>query len=248
VSLSGLGFGADPSLVVVTWNGTALPGVALAVFHTLITFPSPPGQGRGAFLRVGVAGQWTEVLQGDGPPALLQLRFVPPAVARVSLSRRGAVLALDCSRVGPDGRPEGGAATAAVLALEGSNFGDANGTTVLVGGVPCPLVAPPSPTRVLCATPLCLGEVEVAVGGVAATTRPLYNFLQLAQSPVIASVTPLTGPVAGNTVVTIMGSKFGDDAVVVFSERNWAMGLTWNTTLCEWQDRPGMLCDDGIIR
>ena len=100
---------------------------------------------------------------------------------------------------------------------------------------------------------LCLllvaGDVNVSVAGVVSSPArtPSYNFQSLIQPPVVSSVAPITGVVAGGTVVTIVGSGFNFDAVVMLVERNATFGLTGSESECDWKSGQGLLCNDTTV-
>jgi hypothetical protein len=156
LTLTGTNFGAALGTISVTWAGAPVPEVRLREPHTTLSLSSLPGPGGAVPLVLTVDGQVTRV----------SLHYGAPRVDGVRLDRGGAGSTLDCSLVGADGRPEGGAppGAAAALVITGTNFGDGTNTTVTVGGVPCDAQgAEATHTRIVCRTPMCEGACVVAV-------------------------------------------------------------------------------------
>lgn len=102
--------------------------------------------------------------------------------------------------------------------------------------------------QVLNANCVPAGFVNITTAGVPARSATLYNYQQLIQPPVVIRVAPLTGPVAGGTTVVIDGLLFGEDADVVFVERNALGTLTGGRSPCEWRHDPNLTCSDSRIR
>ncbi len=243
VTLTGVNFGADDSRVVVVWNGTVLPTVALTVPHTALSFASLPGEGDGVNLTVTVGGQ-----------ASVGTVRIPFAAPRVSFLRLDKTLdreaSMDCSAVGADGRPTTsiGVLQRAVVVIRGVNFGLGNATVVTIRGVPCILRAPVEDSQIVCQTPLCTGPVRLTVAGVPSRVEVAFSYNALTQPPRIFRVSPLVGPAAGGTRVTIIGDSFGDLAVVALVERDANGVLTGNRPECVWRSMVGMGCNDTVIQ
>jgi hypothetical protein len=76
VVVQGTGFGPTPSLIRISWGEMSVEGVVLAVRHTRVTFPSPPGTGPPVFLTLSVAGQLVYNQTGTGAPLRLKCVWV----------------------------------------------------------------------------------------------------------------------------------------------------------------------------
>jgi hypothetical protein len=91
------------------------------------------------------------------------------------------------------------------------------------------------------------GDAVVTAAGV--QSPPFrYTFQSSAESHVVGSVAPLTGPTLGGAVLTISGTKFGDNATALFVERNRTGGLTGARLQCAWRGELGIHCSDSTIR
>jgi hypothetical protein len=93
----------------------------------------------------------------------------------------------------------------------------------------------------------CTGAVDVNVAGKHLLYGYRYDYVDLIRPPVIKSVVPLTGPVAGGTNVTITGLQFGFNATVLFIARGGVSSAV-AAGECLWRNVPGMSCDDSTIR
>jgi hypothetical protein len=90
--------------------------------------------------------------------------------------------------------------------------------------------------------------MDVNAAGVHTRSFYHYDYVHLIERPEVKSVSPVTGPVAGGTVVTIAGQRFGFNATVMFV--SWAAGSATPAGLgeCRWQDSPDTFCEDSTIR
>jgi hypothetical protein len=88
----------------------------------------------------------------------------------------------------------------------------------------------------------------VAVAGIVSDTPVLYSYNSLSSPPLILTVTPLSGPTAGGTVVTVRGEAFSDLATAFFAERDSGGTLTGLRQECEWRGVPGMSCNNTVIQ
>ncbi len=152
VTLSGVNFGADASNILVLWNGTVLPRVAVTVPHTALSFTSQPGQGAGVEVTLMVAGQPAETA--------LRIPFAAPRVTLLRLDKSaGNGASMDCSVINDDGRPgtDFGPQQRAVLVIMGVNFGRGDATVATIHDVPCTLRGPVTDSRIVCETPFCTG-------------------------------------------------------------------------------------------
>jgi hypothetical protein len=89
------------------------------------------------------------------------------------------------------------------------------GSTVSFGGTPAPTVTVNSATSITVVTPPhAAGAVDVTVTTPGGTSAPgAFTFIA---APVISSLSPTSGPVAGGTVVTITGTGFTGATGVTF--------------------------------
>ena len=89
----------------------------------------------------------------------------------------------------------------------------------------------------------------VVVAGQASTGSQSYNYVELIQPPSVTTVSPLSGPTAGGTIVTITGSGYGSIAVVMFEELTADGGTTGVQRECTWSstELPGTTCNDSTI-
>ncbi len=99
------------------------------------------------------------------------------------------------------GRKSGGTR----LTINGQNFG--NGIAVSVGGGSATVIDS-SATFIVCDTPAGpAGPADLVVGSGGEVSDPAsFEFLD---PPSVGSITPDTGPLAGGTLITIVGSNFG---------------------------------------
>jgi hypothetical protein len=88
----------------------------------------------------------------------------------------------------------------------------------------------------------------VTVANQASLTPYPYDYHTTAVSHVVATVSPLSGPVAGGTDVTIQGSKLSVNATVTFVERDWSGSMTGARRQCVWRGLPAMGSTDALIR
>jgi hypothetical protein len=106
-----------------------------------------------------------------------------------------------------------------VITLIGSNFTGA--TAVMFGANPATSFTILSDTQISAVSPAGTGTVRVSVSNPGGTNVPTVTdqFSYLA-SPVVASLSPSRGPLAGGTIVTINGSAFAGATSVKFGTQN----------------------------
>lgn len=92
------------------------------------------------------------------------------------------------------------------------------------------------------------GGVVVTVASQSMSTPYPYDYHTTVTSHTVATVTPLSGPVAGGTVVTVLGTKFAGNATVTFVERDSAGSLTGLRSECVWRSLPGVGSSDAMVR
>ena len=121
-----------------------------------------------------------------------------------------------------------------LVTITGTNF-VAGGTTVTIGGivVTAGSVTVNTPTSLTFSTPAHVaGNVAVSVatsGGVSNTVPGGFTYTS---TPTTASLTPISGPVAGGTLVTITGTNFvtGDTTVTIGGNLVPAGSVTVNSS------------------
>lgn len=97
------------------------------------------------------------------------------------------------------------------LTLTGLSFGTSGSVTI--GGSVCPILPNTyTQTQILCQLPAGQGTNLAVVITSGSSTSPPYYFSY--SPPVITSISPSTGPTAGSTAVTILGTSFGSSGVV----------------------------------
>ncbi len=96
------------------------------------------------------------------------------------------------------------------------------------------------------------GPIVTSVAGVRSVIAFGYDFQTLTRPPVVGSVSPLTGPTEGGTIITIEGSLFASDATVVLVERISSGVVTGVRRECEWRGQElltqGLFCSESAIR
>ncbi len=120
--------------------------------------------------------------------------------------------ALVISAVGPAWGPVAGGTT---VTITGGQF--LPGASVSVGGVPASVTSTSPTALVITTPPHAAGAVDVKVvnpDGAAAVSAGAFTYR--APGPVLASVLPANGPVAGGNVVTVAGEGFTSGTSVAF--------------------------------
>ena len=193
VTITGSGF---------TGASKVLFGTATSTFtvnsDTQITAVSPGGSGI-VYVTVTTPGGSTTTSNADQFTYLTAPAPIPtiPTIASIS----------------PSSGPLAGGTTATIT---GSNFNGAS--KVLFGTVAASRFTLNSATQITAVSPAGSGTVDVTVttpGGSSATgaaDRFTYVFAQ----PVITGISPMSGPTAGGTSVTILGSHFTGVSKVLF--------------------------------
>lgn len=190
VTITGTGFRAGATVQFIV-GGVAQPATNVVVTSTTITARAPAHTpGLSDVVITNVDSQTTTL-----PNAF---RFVPaPTLASIT--------------------PSNGAATGGTaITLTGTAFQP--GAAVSLGGSPAFAVNVASNgtslTAVTNARPA--GTVDVVVTNPDGQTVTLANGYTFNQAPVLSSLTPDTGPIAGGQVVTLSGNGFQQGATVVF--------------------------------
>lgn len=113
------------------------------------------------------------------------------------------------SSVSPIGGPIAGGT---FITISGSNF--VSGASVNVGGNPC-TIGTVGPTVITCTTPAgTAGAASVEVTNPDTQTNALSGGFTYQAGPVVSSISPVAGALAGGTSVTITGSNFLSGASV----------------------------------
>ncbi len=159
------------------------------VSATTITATTPPGA-------AGPADVVVTTPAGSGTGTGLFTYFVMPTVTGIF-------------------PPSGPAAGGTIVAITGTGFTGA--TAVNFGGTAATAFTVISSTTITATSPAGTGTVDVTVTTPFATSLPgSADKFTYAAAPVVGSVTPNAGPVAGGTVVTITGTGFTGATSVKF--------------------------------
>ncbi len=101
------------------------------------------------------------------------------------------------------------------ITLTGTGF--LSGATVTLGGTACSSVVVVSGTSITCTTPAHVaGAVDIVVTNTDTQTATLSSSFTYQPAPVISTVSPIAGALAGNTTVNLVGSGFVAGATVTF--------------------------------
>jgi hypothetical protein len=98
-----------------------------------------------------------------------------------------------------------------------------------------------------CLGPSFAGALNVNVAG-QSTLDPFPYDYHTVTSHTVVSVVPLSGPVAGGTGVTILGSKLTTNATVMFVEQDLSGSATGMKAECTWRRLFDMGSADAMIR
>ena len=188
VTLSGTGF-SSPS---VTFDGAV--ATVTGSTPTSIVVVTPP-HAAGA-VSVGVAN-------GDGQSATLASSFTYTAPVVIPPPAP--------TSVGPASGPTAGGTTAVV---SGSGFD--GGATVTVGGTNAPVVTRSASSLTITTPPHAAGSASVVVRNGDGQSGSLPGSFLYVAPPALASLSPVRGPTAGGTAVTLSGSGFVTGASVSF--------------------------------
>jgi hypothetical protein len=184
VTITGTGFVGGATITI---GGSAATGVAFnsATSITAIT----PAHAAGA---VNVVVTNPDTQTGSG----LSLYTYAPAPSVSGISPTGGAL---------------GGGTA--VAITGADF--VSGASVTIGGSPATSVAFVSATSLTAMTPAhAAGVVNVAVANPDTQTGTGAGLYTYAAAPVVSAISPIGGPMAGGTTVTITGTGFVSGATV----------------------------------
>ncbi|QDF04939.1 IPT/TIG domain-containing protein [Myxococcus xanthus] len=196
VTVTGRGFVAG---MVVNFNGAAAAAVNI-VSATELTCQTPPNAVGAVHVDV-----WTTAARTAGGRCDNGFHFSGPATTGVS----------------PREVPLAGGTD---ITIQGQYFGA--GATVTIGGTPAPHVVVQSDTRITARTPAhAAGAADVVVTVGAAPVGTLAGGLTYVGAEV-TTITPVLGPAAGGTVVTVQGQRFANGAVVTIGGIN-AVPTTW---------------------
>lgn len=119
---------------------------------------------------------------------------------------------LTISNISPKGGPVSGGSN---VTITGSGF--VNGVSVNIGGNPCTGLSVVNSTTINCVVPShATGAVTVTVTNPNSQTTSAANFYTYRVPPMINSLAPSSGAVAGGTNVTLTGTGFVAGATVMF--------------------------------
>lgn len=119
---------------------------------------------------------------------------------------------LTISNISPKGGPASGGAN---VTITGSGF--VSGVSVSIGGSSCTGLTLINSTTINCVVPShAIGSVTVSVTNPNSQTTSAANFYTYRVPPMINSLAPSTGAVAGGTNVTITGTGFVAGATIMF--------------------------------
>ncbi len=188
VTITGTGFVAGATVRV---NGVAATGVTF-VSATQLRANTPAASAGTYAIQVTNPDTQTGTLGGA------YTYMAPPAVTSIS----------------PTSGPTAGGTT---ITINGSNFGQDTGGSVRVGGVLATGVTYLSSTQLRATTPAgTAGAQSVQVtnpDGQAATLASAFTY-SVAPSPTLSAISPVSGPTAGGTAVTLTGTNFAAGATV----------------------------------
>ncbi|KAJ5151505.1 hansenula MRAKII killer toxin-resistant protein 1 precursor [Penicillium canariense] len=201
VTIVGSGF---TGATAVTFGST--PATFTVNSNTQITATAPAGPSGGGPVPVVVTGP------GGTSASGVNYTYIPaPVVTSVS----------------PTAGPAAGGNTVSII---GSGFTGA--TAVTFGSTPATfsVISNTQITAVAPAGPSGGGPVPVIVTGPGGTSASGVNYIYI-PAPVVSSVSPISGPVAGGTVVTILGSGFTGATAVTFGSTAAAFTVDSNTQI-----------------
>jgi hypothetical protein len=95
--------------------------------------------------------------------------------------------------------------------------------------------------------PSFAGALNVNVAGQSTLDSYPYEY-HTVTSHTVVSVVPLSGPVAGGTAITILGSKLTTNATVIFVEQDFSGSATGMKAECTWRLLVDMGSSDVMIR
>ena len=189
ITITGTGFVSGATVRV---NGTSATGVTF-VSATQLRANTPAG---------AVGTYAVQVTNPDGQAGTLASAFTYAAPAPT------------LTAIAPTSGPTAGGTA---VTLTGTNF--AAGATVTVGGTAATSVVVSSATRITAVTPAgAAGARDVRVtlpGGQSVTLSGAFTYTApQIPSPTLTSIAPVSGPTAGGTAVTLVGSNFAAGTTV----------------------------------
>ncbi|HCK85078.1 MAG TPA: hypothetical protein DHW63_11355, partial [Hyphomonadaceae bacterium] len=206
VTITGANF---TGATAVTIGGTAATAFAV-VNDTTITATTPAHA-------AGAADVAVTTLNGSGSGAGLFTYVAPPPAPTVAA-------------INPASGTEAGGTS---VTITGANFTGA--TVVTIGGIAAAAVAVVNDTTVTATTPAHaagVADVVVTTPNGSGTGPGLFTYIALPAAPSVASVSPASGPIAGGTVITIVGANFtGATAVTVGGVTVLGFTVASDTTL-----------------
>lgn len=112
--------------------------------------------------------------------------------------------------------PETLAAGGATITINGANFGTATSVTVAGSSVPFTIVSPTQITFTAPARPAGTSAAVRVVSPAGTSASTTDSTLHYYEDLTVSSLTPTSGTIDGNTLVTITGSGFSDATAVTF--------------------------------
>ncbi len=203
---------------IVTFGGIPATDVMWLGARQLFVVSPPGSAGSVAVVVANPSGEtnigslvWTYIQAGGVATAT-------PAPGATSTPAATATPAVPTTQpiIGSIVPPSGPASGGTPVTINGNGF--STGSTVKFGANPATSVSVVSSTQITVVTPAgTQGPVAVLVTAPGSAVGGLDGgFTYSLSSPVVAGVTPISGPVAGGTVVTITGSGFLSGATVKF--------------------------------
>ncbi|MDO9324635.1 MAG: IPT/TIG domain-containing protein [Methanoregula sp.] len=188
VTITGTGFNAS----TVIFGGIPVTGTYLSATQIRVT--SPAGGAGTVDIRVTTVAGTSAIVAGD------KFTYVTvPTVSGISPA---------------SGPPAGGT----LVTITGTGF--TGGSTVSFGGIAGTSVTYDSPTQIRATAPARVGggtvDVTVITTGVTSATTVADRFTYISVPPIVSSISPASGTLAGGTLVTITGTGFTDASTVSF--------------------------------
>ena len=219
MTIIGTNFASTAALMRVEWNGVLVSSVQVVVPYEVFSFTTPPSVADACQFTLSVAGQAAE--QGH----LGRVAIKAPSIVSLLLDIRSFSGGFTCSR-----SPVSTSGLNVTLRVSGDSFGSGSMTSAFIGGAECAIDrSRSSHSELFVVTNRCFGPLTVVVGARTSSAYD-YQFDALVASPILTSVSPSSGPTAGGTLVTIVGTRMQFDGVVTFvSQTGVAIGQ------CDWK-------------
>ena len=187
ITITGVDFGTATGTTVTIGGKVAPIKTATA---TQLVVVSPPGSGAGDPIVVTVAGQ-------------------------ISAASANAVFTYDAPTISNVAPTHGPIVGGTAVTITGTGFSPAFGaTTVTIDGLPAPIMSiNASGTQIVVTAPPGPGTGSAVVVNVGGQTNPTSSIATFKyDAPTLSSLTPSHGPLAGGTVITLVGTGFATTA------------------------------------